>query len=127
MTVGGSSSLSARSRLKQTPQEIPLKPAAYTALRSEIAHSDGRVFRRWNAGAFGTFWRRLSRDAKVTDLHFHDLRHTFATWLQNLGVPLEVRATLLGHRIQGAGSDAFRGEAMTPLFTRWLRMEPTTP
>ena len=46
--------------------------------------------------AFGTFWRRLSREAKVTDLHFHDLRHTFATWLQNLGVPLEVRAALLG-------------------------------
>jgi integrase len=98
----------ARSRLKQTPREIPLNQAAYTALRSEITHVDGTVFRRWNAGAFGTFWRRLSREAKVTDLHFHDLRHTFATWLQNLGVPLEVRATLLGHRIHDAG-----GETMT--------------
>ena len=37
-------------------------------------------------GGFSTFWQRLSREAKVTDLHFHDLRHTFATWLQNLGV-----------------------------------------
>ncbi|MGH7215877.1 MAG: tyrosine-type recombinase/integrase [Nitrospiraceae bacterium] len=33
--------------------------------------------------------QRLSREAKGTDLHFHDLRHTFATWLQNLGVSLE--------------------------------------
>jgi integrase len=103
----------ARSRLKQTPREIPLTPAAYEALRSDIAHVDGRIFRRWSAGAFGTFWRRLSRDAKVADLHFHDLRHTFATWLQNLGVPLEVRATLLGHRLRGAGADQLGGDAMT--------------
>jgi integrase len=105
----------ARSRLKQTPREIPLNEAAYSALRSEIAHLDVRIFRRWSADAFGTFWRRLSREAKVTDLHFHDLRHTFATWLQNLGVPLEVRATLLGHRIRG-GSDGL-GEAMTSRYS----------
>ena len=80
----------ARSRLKQTPREIPLNPAAYEALRSDFVHLDGRIFRRWNAAAFSTFWQRLSREAKVMDLHFHDLRHTFATWLQNLGVPLEV-------------------------------------
>src|SRR5262249_39908053 len=54
-----------------------------------------------NQPPFSIFWRRLMVDAKVTDLHFHDLRHTLATWLQNLGVPLEVRATLLGHRLPG--------------------------
>ncbi len=37
----------------------------------------------------------------------------FATWLQNLGVPLEVRATLLGHRLRGSGIDQLGGEAMT--------------
>ena len=49
----------------------------------------------------------------MTDLHFHDFRHTFATWLQNLGVPLEVRATLLGHRLRGSGTDQLGGEVMT--------------
>ena len=39
--------------------------------------------------------------AKVVNLHFHDLRHTFATWLQNLGVAYEVRQALLGHRMPG--------------------------
>ena len=107
----------ARSRLKQTPREIPLNHAAYEALRSDITHVDGRVFRRWNAAAFCTFWRRLSREAKVTDLHFHDLRHTFATWLQNLGVPLEARATLLGHRLQGNGTDQLGGEVMTSRYS----------
>jgi integrase len=107
----------ARSRLKQTPREIPLNPAAYEALRSDLVHVDGRIFRRWSAAAFCTFWRRLSSEAKVTDLHFHDLRHTFATWLQNLGVPLEVRATLLGHRLRGSGTDQLGGEAMTSRYS----------
>jgi integrase len=107
----------ARSRLKQTPREIPLNPAAYQALRSDFVHVDGRIFRRWNAAAFSTFWQRLSREAKVMNLHFHDLRHTFATWLQNLGVPLEVRATLLGHRLQGSGTDQLGGEVMTSRYS----------
>jgi integrase len=107
----------ARSRLKQTPREIPLNPAAYEALRSEIAHVDGRIFRRWTADAFGTFWRRLSTEAKVGGLHFHDLRHTFTTWLQNLGVPLEVRAALLGHRLRSAGNNQLGSEAMTSLYS----------
>jgi hypothetical protein len=33
----------ARSRLKQTPREIPLNPAAYEALRSDLVHVDGRI------------------------------------------------------------------------------------
>jgi hypothetical protein len=45
----------ARSRLKQTPREIPLNHAAYEALRSDLVHVDGRIFRRWNAAAFSTF------------------------------------------------------------------------
>ncbi len=106
-----------RSRFKQTPREIPLNPAAYEALRSDIAHVDGRIFKQWSAAAFSTFWHRLSREAKVTDLHFHDLRHTFATCLQNLGVPLEVRATLLGHRLGSTGTDQLGGEAMTSRYS----------
>jgi integrase len=68
-----------RIRLKQTPREIPLNPAAYEALRGEIAHVDGRILRRCTPAAFSISWQRLSTEAKVTDLHFHDLRHTFAT------------------------------------------------
>ncbi len=106
-----------RSRLKQTPREIPLTPAAYAALRGAITHVDGRIFRRWTPAAFSIFWRRLATESKVIDLHFHDLRHTFATWLQNLGVPLEVRATLLGHRLRGMGPDQLGGESMTAAYS----------
>jgi hypothetical protein len=77
----------------------------------------GRIFRRWTPAAFSIFWKRLAKDAKVVDLHFHDLRHTFATWLQNLGVPLEVRAALLGHRLRGMGHDPLGGESMTAAYS----------
>lgn len=35
--------------------------------------------------------------AELQDLYFHDLRNTFTTRLQNLGVSLEIRSALLGH------------------------------
>ena len=37
------------------------------------------------------------KTAGLSDLHFHDLRHTFASWLMMRGVPLATVSNLLGH------------------------------
>ncbi len=42
-------------------------------------------------------FNRAKSDVKITDFHFHDLRHTFATRLVDAGVSITVLAELLGH------------------------------
>jgi integrase len=90
-------------KLKGTPSRIPLNASALWALRDPLPSlADGRVFRRWNdVRAFKKYWARACGLAKIQDLHFHDLRHTFATRLQGVGVDYEVRQALLGHRMPG--------------------------
>ena len=41
----------------------------------------------------------------IQDVHFHDLRHTFATRLRRLGVDYEVRQALLVHEMPGMTAD----------------------
>ncbi len=92
-----------QSRLKGTPTRLPLNRSGLWALRDPLPSlNDGRVFRRWNdMRAFKKYWARVCERAKIQDLHFHDLRYTFTTRLQGLGVDYEVRQALLGHRMPG--------------------------
>jgi integrase len=42
-------------------------------------------------------WRRICRDAGITGLRIHDLRHSFASQLVSSGASLPLIASLLGH------------------------------
>jgi integrase len=84
---------------------FPLADEALAALRLARMQSDGTgyVFRsslhpdspvKDNRGWF----KKALRLAGIADLRWHDLRHTFASWLRQEGVPLETIAELLGHK-----------------------------
>jgi len=94
----------AESLLKGTPKKTPLNRAA-TAQLSGIPILRGRIFARWKERSFKKAWSVLCVKAKVNGLHFHDLRHTFTTWLREEGIEYETRSALLGHKLPGKTAD----------------------
>ena len=71
----------ADSRIKGVPEMVPLNRRAVEAIRAaDPWQLQGRVFSRWkDANSFKHLWLRMLRLAGITDLHFYDLRHSFAT------------------------------------------------
>jgi len=92
-----------RTRIKGHPKSLPLNRIGLSAMAMDVSSlADGRIFRRWtNIRSFRKAWTVACERAKIVDLHFHDLRHTFTTRLQGLGVDYEVRQALLGHKMLG--------------------------
>jgi integrase len=90
------------------PLRVPLNDVALAALAiwkersggagTVIENEDGSVAH----GSKHWFEDAIS-EAKIEDFTWHDLRHTFATRLRRLGVPLEDIGALLGHSIRSSG------------------------
>lgn len=57
--------------------------------------ASGRKTTFW---AFGSAWRQTIKKLGIVDLRFHDLRHTFASWLVQAGESLYTVAAILGHK-----------------------------
>jgi len=57
----------------------------------------GRIF-PYNPRSVGTAFRRQCRELKITDLHFHDLRHEGTSRLFEAGFSIEQVALVTGHK-----------------------------
>ena len=55
----------------------------------------GRV---WPSGDIRTSFENAVAEAKLDGLHFHDLRHSFASWFVMRGGSLQALQTILGHQ-----------------------------
>ena len=83
-------------------RHLPLNVEALDVLkRWKKQHSGaGLVFPSLSGARFDNInkaWSGLVDDAKLTDFHFHDCRHTFASNLVMAGVDLNTVRELLGH------------------------------
>jgi integrase len=59
--------------------------------------ASGRVFPHSRWDTYRSAFERAVEIAKIDDFHFHDLRHTFASWLVMAGRPVVEVKDLLGH------------------------------
>lgn len=113
------------SRLKGVPRELPLSPLALFFLRGEQPRIGGRYFSQWkDAGSFKHRWMEACARAGVQDLHFHDLRHTAATWLGEAGVEYATIEKLLGHKLPGTG-ELYIHDWKTKLRAAVVKLEET--
>jgi integrase len=78
-------------------RQVPLNANADAVLARRGPKEEGLVFGSSNWDRYRTAWERAVTRAKLTDLHWHDLRHTFASWAVQRRVSLYELKELLGH------------------------------
>lgn len=81
------------------PKEVHLNTFAQKVLDSiPQGEPDDLLFPGITPEAASMAFHRVSKLLGFADVRLHDLRHTFATWLRQGGVELDVIAAQLGHR-----------------------------
>ena len=85
-------------RLHRTPLS---QDAVMVLCRRRDAHAGDFVFRdrgaKTHSNRFEDYWREIRAEAGLTDVRFHDLRHSFASHLAAAGLSLPIIGAMLGH------------------------------
>lgn len=71
---------------------------------------------KYSASGFRTFWTRVSKEAKIKNLHAHDIRRTFSSCASEQGVIEQELVSVTGHKIKNAdGLDIYihRSDALS--------------
>lgn len=76
-------------------QQVELSDSALVLLANQPGGRVGKVFSETNRRRF---WAGACEVAGLEDFRWHDLRHTYATWLRQEGAPIETVQKLLRHR-----------------------------
>lgn len=73
------------------PRVIPLHPRALNIVKQlPYANVTQAILRKQ--------WVAARKEAGLEHIHFHDLRHTFASWVIQAGTPVHVLKDLMGHK-----------------------------
>lgn len=86
------------------PFAIPLSPTAQAVVKAQMGKHRELVFPRPDGGRVQDIppglWKKALAEAKLEDLRWHDLRHTWASWLRQSGVSLDRLQELGGWKSQ---------------------------
>ena len=119
------------------PRSVPLPEQLKFIFRANLKkHGSGYVFEnQWTHGRFYSIdrgWRQCLKNAKIKNFHFHDLRHTYATYLLLATHNIRLVQDLLGHRsitqtekyshILSVQKSSAVNDMVTKLFSKKIRL-----
>lgn len=81
----------------KTSRKIPISDFTFDILK-DMKKTEGRIFSRYSLERISKKFKRYCKIANLPkDIHFHNLRHTFASWLVINGGDIYTIKELLGH------------------------------